>query len=277
MPVPNPKLDSTLRNEYQNLFDTCIINENRKSYVDKVVDQMMAGKPRYDSVGIPLNIPWYFIALVHNMECSLSFNRHLHNGDLLTARTIQVPAGRPLKGSPPFTWEASAVDALTMTNVHLRTDWTLPAMLFLLEGYNGYGYLKYHPTVKSPYLWSFSNQYTKGKYASDSKWDPELISQQCGTAVLLKRMQEKNFVSLEIAEGFHSIATTVHETGSVRPTAGKVKVDKLNIRADAGADFEKVALPLVKGKDVEILDEKNGWYKVRTSIEGWVTKEFINT
>ena len=274
--TPNPKLDKTLREEYQNLFDTCIIKENRINDVDRIIDKIVTGKARYEAVGTPLNIPWYFIALVHTMECSLNFNSHLHNGDLLLKRTVHVPAGRPVGGNPPFTWETSATDALTMTGIHLKTDWTLPALLYLIEGYNGYGYRKFHPNVNSPYLWSFSNKYEKGKYASDGKWDTELISGQCGAAVLLKRMLEKQLVVLETVEGVSMAVANANIIVRNLPTNGKVSADKLNIREDAGTDFQKVALPLVKGKDVEILDEKNGWYRVRTSVEGWVDKKYIN-
>jgi lysozyme family protein len=59
-------------------------------------------------------VPWELIAALHEREAGGSFKGHLHNGDPLTGRTYHVPAGRPAKGSPPFTWEASAIDALTM-------------------------------------------------------------------------------------------------------------------------------------------------------------------
>lgn len=56
---------------------------------------------------------------------------------------------------------------------------------------------------------------------------------------------------------------------------GKVAVETLNIRADAGAQFEKVAKPLKKDQKVKIVDEENGWYKVETTVEGWVSKGYI--
>ncbi|MDZ7605909.1 MAG: N-acetylmuramoyl-L-alanine amidase [Cyclobacteriaceae bacterium] len=56
---------------------------------------------------------------------------------------------------------------------------------------------------------------------------------------------------------------------------GRVNTNLLNIRAGAGPDFEKVAQPLNINSDVEILEEKNGWYRVRTKIEGWVSKKYI--
>lgn len=66
-----------------------------------------------------------------------------------------------------------------------------------------------------------------------------------------------------------------HVNDQVHPLKGRVGIDKLNIRAGAGVVYEKIALPLSKGNGLEILEEKDGWYKVRTSIEGWVNKGFV--
>jgi lysozyme family protein len=85
------------------------------------------------------------------MAASLNFNRHLHNGDPLTARTVQVPAGRPKTGEPPFTWEESATDALMLEKLDQWEDWSVPGTLYKLEQYNGWGYRLAHPDVKSPY------------------------------------------------------------------------------------------------------------------------------
>lgn len=146
-------------------------------------------KNRYQEVGGRLGIPWYFIAVIHNMEANLNFSKHLHNGDPLTARTVQVPAGQPVNGNPPFTWEASAIDVLTWKKLGLQTNWSLAGTLYQLDD-NGWGYRLYHPYVQSPYLWSFANHYKSGKYVADGTWSETAVSKQCGTAVLLRRMAE---------------------------------------------------------------------------------------
>ena len=71
-----------------------------------------AARARYASVSAQTGVPWWVIGLIHMMEAGQSFRCHLHNGDPLTARTVQVPAGRPKTGQPPFIWEESAADAL---------------------------------------------------------------------------------------------------------------------------------------------------------------------
>lgn len=141
-------------------------------------------------------IPWYFIACAHYLECSFSFKKHLHNGDPLTNYTVRVPANRPKVGHPPpFTFEESAVDALKLMKFDQITNWNLPTVLRKLEAYNGFGYFKYH-SINSPYLWSYSNQYTKGKYVADGKFDAEAVSKQMGAAVILKRMEERTLISI---------------------------------------------------------------------------------
>ncbi len=56
---------------------------------------------------------------------------------------------------------------------------------------------------------------------------------------------------------------------------GEVVASSLNIREDAGVNFKKVAKPLLNGKKVTVLEERNGWYRVKTTIEGWVSKGHI--
>jgi peptidoglycan hydrolase-like protein with peptidoglycan-binding domain len=58
---------------------------------------------------------------------------------------------------------------------------------------------------------------------------------------------------------------------------GVVTVDKLNIRAGAGVSNPMVAAPLLQGQAVSILEENNGWYKVKTEVTGWVSKNYIKT
>jgi len=67
----------------------------------------------------------------------------------------------------------------------------MPIILGTLEDFNGRGYIKYHPDVLTPYLWSKTNHYVKGKYASDGKFDPELVDKQVGVAAIYKYLTDK--------------------------------------------------------------------------------------
>lgn len=183
-------LNNPYTNSYLSLFNSMMINPGRVTEIDIIVRKINAGKSRYQAIEKITRIPWFFIGVVHYMEASCDFSKHLHNGDPLTARTTHVPAGRPKTGNPPFTWEESALDALQSKGYHLVTEWTIPNMLYLFEKYNGLGYRS--KGINSPYLWSFSNQYTKGKYVADGLYNPEAVSKQAGAAVILKRVMEKN-------------------------------------------------------------------------------------
>jgi lysozyme family protein len=184
------QLTTRLETEYQQLFDSCHIREERANFVDGLVKKIDQNRTRYQNVGDQLGIPWYFVGAIHNMESSLNFKSHLHNGDPLTERTVQVPTGRPKVGEPPFSWEDSAMDALQLQHLDRWQDWSIPGTLYKLEAYNGFGYRLRHPEVLSPYLWSFSTHYTQGKFVSDGTFSANAVSQQCGAATILRRMSE---------------------------------------------------------------------------------------
>ena len=135
-------------------------------------------------------MPWYVVGCIHYRECDLNFKQNLSNGDPIISRTVNVPSGRPLKGTPPFTWEECAIDALELKGINSISDWSIANILKTLEDYNGDGYLLYHPTINTPYLWSGTNMYTKGKYGSDGKFDPNLVDKQIGCSVLLSLLSK---------------------------------------------------------------------------------------
>ena len=214
------------KENYEKLFASCIIRESKYSEVDKIISKMVLNKARYQSVGDPLHIPWFVIAIIHSMEGSLRFDTHLHNGDPLSKRTVQVPSGRPKTGNPPFTWEESATDALTFDKLNLWTDWSIAGILYKLELYNGLGY--YRQGINSPYLWSYSNHYTKGKYVQDGRYDPNAVSKQCGAAVLLRRLSEQQLISLSNGHIVEQILAqgnkTKYYTGTVTNEAKELQI-----------------------------------------------------
>jgi lysozyme family protein len=186
-----------VKRDYEDLFKSCKVSSRRTADVDALVDRIAKGRNRLEAIGRKFGVPWHVLGVIQLMEGGGSFSRHLHNGDPLTARTVQVPKGRPKKGNPPFTWEESAADAIQLEGLDKQKDWSPGAVLYLFEKYNGFGYRNKKINIPSPYLWSFSNHYTKGKYSSDGHYDPSLVSQQCGTAVLLHRMIERGLVDGE--------------------------------------------------------------------------------
>lgn len=179
---------ASLRPEYARLWAGMSVRSDKLQAIDATARKILSTKGRYEAVEAKSGVPWYVIALIHAMESDLDFSTHLHNGDPLSARTRQVPKGRPETGVPPFIWEVSAADALDYDNFEDVSVWTIERIAYQLEGYNGWGYRRNHATVLSPYLWSCSAHYSRGKYASDGKWDADLVSEQIGAMVLLKRL-----------------------------------------------------------------------------------------
>ena len=187
-----------LKSEYERLFQGCKINSDKSEAVNSIVDRILTNEERYRKAQNKSGVPWSVIAVIHALESSLNFNTHLHNGDPLSRKTVQVPKGRP-PGNPPFTWETSAADALELEKLNIWQDWTIPGALFVLERYNGWGNRK--KNINTPYLWSFSNNYEKGKFVADHVFDPEAVSKQCGAAVLLKAMEERGIdLSLKVTD-----------------------------------------------------------------------------
>lgn len=182
-------LTAGLRSEYDQLFETCAVRSQYQPEIDAAAHKMIASKARYQALGSQAHVPWTLVAVLHELECGLRFDRHLHNGDPLGAKTVQVPKGRP-PGAPPWTWEVSALDALTIEGFPRWSDWSVAGTLYKLEGYNGMGYRRNHPSVLTPYLWSYSNHYSSGKYKADGVFAAGLVSKQPGTAVLLRRLAE---------------------------------------------------------------------------------------
>lgn len=179
---------SEIASEYRQCFDACVPDSERVQLIGAQVQKIRLGEARYRAVGQRLGIPWYFIGIIHSLESGCNFTRHLHNGDSLAERTVRVPIGRPIAGVPPFTWEASAEDALNMKGYIGLEDWSVASMLYRWESYNGMGYRT--RGLPTPYLWSFSNIYEKGLFVADHEFDQDAVSKQCGAAILLKSLQE---------------------------------------------------------------------------------------
>lgn len=184
-----------LKTEYEEKFAGCTFKPGKLSQIQNIATAITHNRPKYETVGRPLNIPWFVIGCIHSLETSLNFTTHLYNGDPLSARTVHVPAGQPTVGNPPFTWEESASGALVYQGWNHWHDWSVAGCLFKFEGFNGFGYRKSTINIPSPYLWSFSTYYIKGKFDKDGHYDAGLVSDQCGAGVILKELIESGAVA----------------------------------------------------------------------------------
>jgi lysozyme family protein len=186
-----------LKPQYEALYASCAIRPERAGEVAWHRKKLVQYRPQYEAVAAKTGVPWWFIGVVHALEVSFSFSGHLHNGDPLSGRTVQVPKNRPAVWNPPNDWGSSAIDALTLKSFPGQADWSRARVLHRWESYNGFGY--YTKDIHSPYLWSFSNHYTRGKFVADHRYDPNAVSRQCGAAVMLRALEDAGLVQFNPA------------------------------------------------------------------------------
>ena len=172
---------------------------------------------RFESVEQSTGVPWFVVGIISLLESGGNFRTHLHNGDSLNGRTYRVPAGRPKFGSPPFTWEESAIDALIYEGLDRwnPSQWYRPEVIaYALEAYNGFGYRS--KGINSPYLWSKTNHYVRGKYTYDGYYDPYAVSQQVGGMAILKVGILEGVWSLDGSEDISIAGDFCSLTGNAR-------------------------------------------------------------
>ncbi len=194
--VPEQSRYLSYKNEYESLWNSIAIRPEKVSTVDYYVDMIQKNKTRYLNIQNSLGVPWFWVGIIHGLEGSFNFATHLHNGDSLSRRTVQVPNGRPTNSAPPFSWEFSAKDAINYDGYSTWSDWQLASILaYSFERFNGFGYRGWD--INSPYLWSYSYHYTRGKYVADGRYDPYFVSGQAGAMVILKRGIDRGLWSLQ--------------------------------------------------------------------------------
>jgi lysozyme family protein len=161
----------------------------RSTKINAEAAKIESNRSRYEAVSNLTGVPWDVIGVIHYRESSGDFKGVLHNGQKIIGtgkKTTIVPKGR----GPFSTWEEAAVDALVNTPPYAakNTDWSIGSTLDLLERYNGLGYRM--KGLPSPYLWAGTDQYKKGKYVADGKYDPEHVDQQLGVGPILMKLRE---------------------------------------------------------------------------------------
>lgn len=220
---------AAIREEYAALWGNMALQPSWVRAFQRDAQRILRNRERYEKVSAATNVPWFVIGLIHSMESGLDFDTHLHNGDPLTDRTVHVPRGRPLTGKPPFTWEESAIDALQHDDLTGVSNWCVEQIAYMLEAYNGWGYR--YKRIPTPYLWSGSNNYVRGKYVRDGQFDPNAVSEQTGAMPILSVMRDlETGIQLTYFDG----SDASHEpTTAVLPPEGTVaQKPKSTIPAD---------------------------------------------
>jgi lysozyme family protein len=255
---------------YLELWKTMDVSSEWARTANAIGKKIVANQGKYAHAVAGTKVPWWFVAVVHAMECSLRFDQHLHNGDPLTRRTTRVPKDRPPAGSPPFSWEDSARDAVAYDKLDKVTDWSLASVLYHWHRYNGINNEYKRRGIPTPYLWSGCQHYRKGKYVADGVFDANAVSRQVGAAVLLKALVDLGAVRIGRTQKVESNAAAANED------AATLDVDT------SGADFKHIKAELdypglLKAGSVNTAREKAATRRVQewlnihdcvTSIDG---------
>jgi lysozyme family protein len=168
------------------------IHANWQQAIEDTADRLMipVNRARFKAVEKAEGVPWPIVAIIKEREAGAdpAFKRSIAQGDPWNAPSRNVPKGR----GPFASWEAAAHDALVDCPPYAARwqDWSIGGALTILEKYNGVGYAA--KGLPSPYLWSATDQYVKGKYVRDGVFDPDFVDRQIGCAALLIAMAKRD-------------------------------------------------------------------------------------
>ena len=197
---------------YHNLWNKAAVRPEKAAAANKLAEKILSEpyQSTFKKVEDVTGVPWFLVAALLERESSLDLNTYLGNGEKLDQVTHLVPAGR----GPFKNFQAGAVDALTyegMTGI-APSDWTVERMLYWAERFNGEGY--FGKNINSPYLWSWTNLYTSGKYVADGKFSSSEVDPQPGVAAILKALAE---ASPEIAKRLTTEAPVADQPATPAP------------------------------------------------------------
>lgn len=172
--------DAQIASRYRSQYEQAKVNTAGPvtgSMLTREARVILTNKARYVQVSAKTGLPWYVIGLIHMREAGFNFKTYLHNGDPLGKPTTHVP-----KGILFDNWEDAAINAIEREQGKFTRG-----ILEGMEAYNGTGYRA--RGIASPYLWSGTTEYQKGKYVADGKFDANVVDRQAGVAGVLRSLE----------------------------------------------------------------------------------------
>lgn len=169
-------------------WDRMAIHARWQGAIDRAARHSIANKARYKAVERAIGMPWALIAAWHFRESGGNFAGVLHNGEHIIGtgrKTRLVPAGR----GPFSSWHEAAIDALRLKGLQNIKSWTPDVICYQSERFNGFGY-RSAGKPRSPYLWSGTQIYTRGKYVADGVYSGSAVDAQIGCIPHYRRILE---------------------------------------------------------------------------------------
>lgn len=167
-----------LEEVYSEMLDLYEICDDWKGRVVQEADALIKNSNRYLVVQQATGVDWELIASLHNLESGGDFAKTIRDGGAIRAATWEADTINALK-------EQGVTDAFKNNPVDSQKE---EFACWIAEKWNGFAYRKYNygPT---PYLWSGTNFYVKGKYVADGKYDPNAVSKQVGFVPLYMELR----------------------------------------------------------------------------------------
>ena len=164
------------------------INPDKVAAFRSTVVRLHANKPMFEQLSAKTGVPWAVIAVIKEREAGVDakFQLSIAQGDRWDRVSVHVPKGR----GPFANWIQAGIDALMKCGPYagLWKDWSPGGTMTILIKYNGIGYDA--KGLPSPYGYAGTNQYVRGKYVADGKFDPNFVDQQLGCLGMLLALQE---------------------------------------------------------------------------------------
>ena len=294
------------------------LNDSRKAEMESILKKIDAKYSVIDQVAKGANVPPAIVAAIWYREASLKDGVYLHNGQDLGKPTDLEPKNVSF-GKNEFvkagihalkTHKAGPIKLLGLE--YNSTD--LAAMCAYTEGYNGWGYRKYHNDQSSAYVTAGTSKYTGGKYTSDGKYDAKFQDEQMGTmpimSEILKRHPPKGSAIATapipavaapaaankteaddktndktndntIINGGELAEVTVVGQSKITPLSEKgyvsgTKGSGLRVRSCASTEGDKLGL-LADGTKLDITGKApNGWYQINFQGGiGFVSNKYV--
>ena len=187
-PTPKPQEDYVVTADdirrrtvfyYEALYHSMQIKPAYSKELEYAKKAVLKNKEIYMEAEIYTGVPWQLIGALHYRESNCNMNRQLLNGQLYYKRTSIEPKHK----GPWKSWMDSTIFAFKYEPLKSTR---LGDVLKYAERYNGMGYVR--KGINSPYVWSYTTHYTKGKYVADGRYSPYAVSKQVGVAPLLKEL-----------------------------------------------------------------------------------------
>lgn len=189
-------------------------------------------------------IPWWVIPLIHQRECiggTDNWKCNIGQGSPFNVKSKIIPYNGPFNS-----WEDAAFDSLVnqAPRAAKNDSWGAGATLTMLEKYNGLGYA--NKGKPSPYIWSGSDQYVKGKYVRDGVYDANEVDKQLGVAIVISEMMKLDpSITFEDVPGEHKVGRKA-EVGTTIVVA-TATTEAASQAVQAGSDPWIVAAIVIAG------------------------------